>query len=96
MEMPPPISPESPAPKTSLEWYEHVWIALPIVLVFVGGAIGGACGGAAWAVNRSIFLKVQNPVLRYVFTGLVSAAAVVVWLVFVVVVLALLHKSKGQ
>jgi len=84
---PPPPAPRRPpgsatvTPQTGLAWYEHVWIALPIALVGVGGAIGGACGATAWAVNRAVFGKTSSPVLRYVWTGLVSAAAVAVYLV---------------
>ncbi len=83
----PPTTPEPPKPK--LEWYQHVWLGLPILLVFVGGAIGGACGGAAWAVNRAVFQKTKHPVLRYVWTGLISAAAFVAYVFLAVFVLAL-------
>jgi hypothetical protein len=71
--------PGSASPK--LEWYEQVWIALPFALVFVGGAIGGGCGGLAWGFNKKVFQKVENPTLKYVFTGLISGAAVVVWII---------------
>lgn len=97
---PPPIPPpttikplKSSAAKPTLAWYEHVWTALPLALVAVGGCIGGGIGGAAWAVNRQVFTKIQHPVLRYVVTGIISAAAVVVWLVVVSFVLGLLHKG---
>ena len=83
---------KSPASKPKLAWYEHAWTALPLCLVAVGGAIGGGIGGAAWVVNRVVFQKVRQPVLRYVFTGLISAAAVVAWLVLASVLLGLLHK----
>ena len=63
------------SPKVSLAWYEHLWTALPLSLVLIGGAVGGACGGAAWAVNNAIFQKMQQPILRYIVTGLVTAAA---------------------
>ena len=65
--------------RPKLMWYEHAWTALPFLLVAVGGAIGGACGGAAWAINQNVFRKTQNPVLRYVWTGLISAAAIMVY-----------------
>jgi hypothetical protein len=83
---------KAPAPKPGLTWYEHVWTALPLGLVAVGGCIGGGIGGAAWAVNRQVFPRLQQPVLRYVVTGLISAAAVVIWLVVVSVVLGLIRK----
>ena len=93
METPPPL----PA-KTKLEWYEHIWIALPIALVAFGGAIGGGCGGAAWATNRAIFLKhkARYPALCYMASGLVSIAAVVLWLVVAMLIHAILHFPKNS
>lgn len=82
-----------PAPaSTKLQWYEQFWIALPFALVAVGGVIGGACGGIAWAINKTVFKKTENPVLRYVFTGLISAAAVIVYLVAAIFFLSLFKK----
>jgi hypothetical protein len=86
---PPPI-PGSPKPK--LSWYQHVWLALPFGLVAVGGAIGGACGGAAWAINQTVFRKTQHQVLRYVWTGLITVAAVMVYLVLAAVFVSLFKK----
>ena len=90
----PPIPP--PVPKPKLEWYEHVWICLPIALIAVGGAIGGACGGGAWAINRTVFLKTQNPVLRYVWTGLISAATVLAYLALAAIFVSLIGKHLPQ
>ena len=83
---------KSPPAKRTLAWYEHVWTALTLCLLLVGGAIGGAIGGATWVLNRAVFQKVERPVLRYLLTGLISAAAVVAWLIVVSVLLGLLHK----
>ncbi len=79
--------------KIKLTWYEHIWIALPVALLGVGGAIGGACGGAAWAINKTVFQKTENPILRYVWTGLISVAAGVVYLILALFVLSLFHKA---
>lgn len=99
----PPVSPVIPrAPihpvieqKTKLAWYEHIWIALPIALLGFGGAIGGACGGAAWAANKTVFKKTENPILRYVWTGLISASAVVAYLVIALFFLSLFNQRGG-
>jgi hypothetical protein len=83
-----------PAPvKRGLTWYEHIWVALPIGLVVVGGLIGGACGGAAWAINRQVFLKTQNGLLRYLFTGLISAFAFLVWLLLAAMLFVTLKRN---
>ena len=83
--------PTVPSARKPLTWYQHVWIALPFVLVFLGGAVGGAVGGVAWAVNKAVFEKTQAPLLRYVLTGLISAAAVVLYFVVAVFFLTLLR-----
>ncbi len=80
-------SPPLPTPdKPKLAWYENLWIAWPILLLFVGGALGGACGGAAWALNQQVFQKTKDPVLRYVWTGLISIAALGLYVVGVVII----------
>jgi hypothetical protein len=83
-----------PTPSIKLAWYEQLWIALPFGLVAVGGAIGGACGGMAWAINKTVFTKINNPVLKYVLTGLISAAAVVVWLIVAGIILSLVKQQR--
>jgi hypothetical protein len=94
--MPPSSLPRTPVSlattPTKLQWYEQLWIALPFALVAVGGAIGGACGGMAWAINKTVFKKTESPALRYVFTGLISASAVIVYLVVAIFFLSLFKK----
>ena len=85
--------PATPTPKPKLLWYQQAWLALPFALVIVGGAAGGACGGAAWVINLKVFQRTEHPVLRYVWTGLISAAAAVV---YAVVALVLMSFFNGQ
>jgi hypothetical protein len=95
---PPPVHRLAPLPvvpsQHDLRWYEHVWVALPFAMVAFGGLIGGGCGGAAWAINKSVFQKTQNPVLRYVFTGIISVGAFVLWLVFAATILSQIKKFR--
>ena len=86
--------PTQETPKVKLEWYQQLWIAWPIAMVAFGGAIGGGCGGAAWAINRKVFAKTEHPVLRYVWTGLISVASVVVWLILAAIFFSLIHKHS--
>jgi hypothetical protein len=81
--------------KAKLAWYEYVWICLPITLVYAGGLIGGLCGGAACAINRTVFKQTKNPILRYVWTGLISALAGTAYLVVAVFFLSLFNKPAG-
>ena len=83
--------PESDLTKPKLHWYQHMWLWIPIGLVAVGGAIGGTCGGIAWATNYKVFRKTEHSVLRYVFTGLISVAAVVAYLIFSSLFIFLVH-----
>jgi len=80
-------------PKTKLAWYDQVWLALPFALVAVGGAIGGACGGTAWGINQKVFRASKHPVLRYVWTGLISVTAVVIYLVLAMAFLAVFKRD---
>jgi hypothetical protein len=94
---PRPIAPlKSPAPAPKLSWYQYLWIGLPLVLIALGGCLGGACGGAACAVNHAVFQKTSNPVLKYVWTGMISAFAFIVWLVIAAMVLGVLHGLRPR
>jgi hypothetical protein len=84
---------QSTTSQVKLAWYDQVWLALPFALVTVGGAIGGACGGAAWGINQKVFRATKHPILRYVFTGLISIAAVVLYFVLA---LAFILLFKGN
>jgi len=63
-------------------------------MVAVGGAIGGGLGGAAAAINYKVFQKTQNAVLRYVWTGLISVAAVMLYLVIATALYMAIHKPN--
>jgi len=64
-----------------LKWYEWIWNGLPILLIFLGGAVGGALGAVAVAINISIFRSQQDAILKYSITGVVSFVAVVLYLI---------------
>ncbi len=64
-----------------LRWHQWVWSALPIVLIFVGGAMGAVFGLIALSFNAGLFRSNLNPAMKYVATGAVSAAAVALYLI---------------
>ena len=68
-----------------LVWYEYLWIGLPILLVFVGGFIAGAVGAMATYTSVRIFRSDWSALAKYGITALISAVAVVA---FVIPVLA--------
>lgn len=64
-----------------LKWYEWVWNGLPVVLVFLGGAIGALIGILAVTFNLKIFRSSQNPLMKYVLTGAVGVGAFIFYLI---------------
>lgn len=64
-----------------LKWYELVWSGLPILLLFVGGAIGGIAGVIGFTVNTKVFRANLQPILKYVVAAGVSVLAVVGYMV---------------
>jgi hypothetical protein len=67
------------APK--LQWYEYAWTGVPIVLLFIGGGLGALIGMSAAYANTRIFRSNRSIGTRFAFTGLLSAAAVLVFFV---------------
>jgi hypothetical protein len=74
-----------------LAWYELVWSGLPILLLFIGGALGAFCGLVAAYTNSRIFRTGLHPVLKYLVTGAVSLVALVVWFILAMLVTAALQ-----
>ena len=63
-------------------------------LMFVGGMIGGAIGGVAYGINRKLFEKIKPLPLRYLVSGVISVAAVFLWIVVAGGLYALTHKDE--
>jgi len=69
-----------------LKWYVWVWIALPILLLFVGGALGGIVGALGLTTNARIVRSKMNGLAKFALTAAVS---VFVTAAFAAVVVAL-------
>jgi hypothetical protein len=63
-----------------LKWYQLLWSALPILLVFGGGAIGGAIGAVAAVINTRIFRSDSDAWFQYAVTAGISILAVLLYL----------------
>lgn len=63
-----------------LRWYEWLWNGLPALMVFGGGLIGAMIGVIALSINIGLFRSQTNPFIKYIVTGAVSFAAVVLYL----------------
>jgi len=59
----------------ALPWYVWAWSGLPLVLLFMGGALGGGLGAAAMAINGRVFRADMHTALKFTITGLISLAA---------------------
>jgi hypothetical protein len=63
------------------KWYHFLWAGWPLFLLLIGGALGGALGAAATFINVRVLRSDMSGVLRFVFTALISVAAILGWLV---------------
>ena len=75
-----------------LAWYQYAWMALPIVLLFLGGAIGGLCGGLAAGISSRIFRSERSEPVKYALTGLVSAGAFITYFMVAGTIVAAIRK----
>jgi hypothetical protein len=73
-----------------LPWYQWLWSALPVLLVFAGGAIGAFAGVLALFVNIKLFRSSLNGVVKYLATAAASFAAVLVYFVLATMISAVL------
>lgn len=60
---------------------QKIFAALPLLLIFAGGALGGALGAAAAVVNAHIFHSPRPPIQQYIFSIGTFAAATALYLV---------------
>lgn len=67
-----------------LKWFEYAWAALPMLLLFVGGALGGLAGALGSYCNFRIFRSDRGGITKYALSGATSAIAVVLFFVFAV------------
>ena len=63
-----------------LAWYEYIWMGLPIVLVFSGGALGALFGLLATYSSARIFRSDRGTGSKFALSGLISLGAVACFL----------------
>ena len=74
-----------------LTWYEYTWMGLPIILVFAGGALGAIIGFTAAYSSSRIFRSERSTAKKYLVTGAISFAAVILFLGLAVAIDLLIH-----
>ncbi len=74
-----------------LAWYQWLWTAIPLVLVFLGGAVGGALGGVAMVFNIRILRSDMGGILRYALVALLSFGSFGAYIFFAGLFLSAVH-----
>lgn len=76
-----------------LMWYEYIWMGLPLILMYSGGALGGGIGfGAAYSSAR-IFRSERSTPVKYLLTSLISIGAAAIFFVLALLIQSLI---KGR
>ena len=68
-----------------LAWNEYVWMGLPIILVFAGGALGALVGISAIYSSSRIFRSERSTAGKYLLSGVISVGAVIGFFIFAVI-----------
>ncbi len=67
---------------TQMKWYQYLWCSIPLVLLFIGGAVGGIFGAIGMFANTRIFYNNElQPTLKYVLTLGISIGVLVLYFV---------------
>src|SRR5262245_29958906 len=75
-----------------LPWYVWVWSGLPLVLLFLGGALGGGLGALAMTINGRIFRSDMNSALKFIITAVLSMMTVIIFFMFAVAFSIAIHR----
>lgn len=75
-----------------LPWYVWAWSALPILLLFIGGALGGIAGAVGFSINTSIFRSSWPAVVKFGLSAVVSIGAVITYVVLAALFLTALGR----
>jgi hypothetical protein len=76
-----------------LQWYEYVWIGIPMLLVFVGGAVGGFIGAGSTVINGRIFRSDRSSSAKYGLAAVITVAATVTFFAIAVAIQIAIRKK---
>jgi hypothetical protein len=66
-----------------LKWYEYVWIGIPFILVFTGGALGGLIGALSANASGKIFRGNRSLLAKYSLSALISFGGLITFIIAV-------------
>jgi hypothetical protein len=64
-----------------LKWYEYAWIGIPVLLIFMGGAIGGFVGALGAVASGRVFRGSYSTAAKYGLSALIALGALVAFVV---------------
>jgi hypothetical protein len=76
-----------------LQWYEYLWIGIPMLLVFAGGALGGLIGAGSTVINGRIFRSDRSSSAKYGLAAVTTIAGTVTFFVIAVTIQIAMHKK---
>ena len=68
-----------------LPWYVWAWSGLPLVLLFLGGALGGGLGAVAMTINGRIFSTDMHSALKFAISGAISLVTILVFFTLAII-----------
>jgi hypothetical protein len=63
-----------------LTLFEYVWIALPMMMMLVGGALGGGIGSVAAILNARVMRSDKPATIRFALSALITVGSFAVFL----------------
>jgi hypothetical protein len=69
----------------SLKWYEYAWAGIPVLLIFVGGAIGGFVGALSACASGRVFRSNFSAPAKYAVSAVITIGAFIAYVVLVTV-----------
>jgi hypothetical protein len=75
-----------------LKWYEYLWIGLPVLLIFAGGALGALIGLTATYCNAHVLRSERGVASRYALTALVSISATAAFIALAAILQILIRR----
>ena len=74
-----------------LKWYQWLWSGVPLLLLFVGGALGGLLGGVAVTLNVRNLRSDMNGIQRYAASAFVSLVSFGMYVAIARTLLSAIH-----